>query len=73
MKVHNKLTGLDDLTLPVEKKRLHLNDKEAENQEERTTTRKERTRHKTENIQKSEDSNQSREATGREGKQGLNF
>lgn len=73
MKSDNKLTGLDDPTLPVEKKKLHLNNKEAENQEERTTIKKERTRHKTENIQKSEDGNQSREAIGREGKQGLNF
>jgi len=63
LKLDNKLTGLDDLTLPEEKKRLHVNDKEPENQEERTI-KKERTRHKTENFWKGEDGNQSREARG---------
>lgn len=73
MKLDNKLTGLDDLTLLEEKKRLHVNDKEPENQEERTTIKKERTRHKTENFLKGEDGNQRREAIGRESKQGPNF
>lgn len=52
---------------------MHMNDKEPENQEERTTIKKERTRHKTENFRKGEDGNQSREAIGRESKQGPNF
>lgn len=43
---------------------MHVNDKEPENQEERTTIKKERTRHETENFLKGEDGNQRREAIG---------